>query len=109
LTRRTKQSPTAVLLAEFHVLPVAIVAHDFIDSARANFIADGTQFGAVGKDRIFECSLLVVVPFTIGITGFRALPLFMAEDVGHAHRRKFVTKRKRLGKSPYDLSEPINV
>jgi hypothetical protein len=54
---------------------VAIVAHDFIDSARANFIADGTQFGAVGKDRIFECSLLVVVPFTIGITGFRALPL----------------------------------
>jgi hypothetical protein len=54
---------------------VAIIAHDFIDSACANFIADGTQFGAVGKDGIFKCSLFVVVPFTIGITGFRALPL----------------------------------
>lgn len=59
----------------YTLLPVTIVAHDFINGARANFIAHGTQFGAVSKDGIFKCSLFVVVPFTIGITGFRALPL----------------------------------
>lgn len=54
---------------------MAIVTHDFINGACANFIAHGTQFGAVSKDSIFERSLFVVIPFTIGITGFRALPL----------------------------------
>jgi hypothetical protein len=57
------------------LFPVAIVAHDFIDGARTNLITDGTQFSAVGKDGIFERSLFVVVPFTIGITGLCALPL----------------------------------
>jgi hypothetical protein len=57
------------------LFPVAIVAHDFIDGARTNFITDGTQFSAVGKDGIFERSLFVVVPFTIGIPGLCALPL----------------------------------
>ena len=91
----------------YRLFPVAIVAHDFIDSACANFIANGTQFSTVGKDGIFERGLFVVVPFTIGITGLCALPLepggvkvssnneseriqklylFMAEDVGHVHR-----------------------
>lgn len=54
---------------------MAIVAHDFIDGARANFITDGTQFRAMSKDGIFKRSLFVVVPFTIGIAGLCALPL----------------------------------
>ena len=59
----------------YRLFPVAIVAHDFIDSACANFIANGTQFSTVGKDGIFERGLFVVVPFAISITTFCALPL----------------------------------
>ena len=57
------------------LFPVAVVAHDFIDGARANFIADSTQFSSVSKDGVLERSLFIVVPFTIGITGLCVLPL----------------------------------
>jgi len=62
------------------LFPVPIVAHDFINRACANFVSNGTQLSAVGKNGIFKRSHFIVVPFSVGVSCLYGLPL--------AHRKK---------------------
>jgi hypothetical protein len=97
--RRAKKAPPAVLFLELLAVfgdsrsdsrkevkvrrvlfPVPIVAHDVINRACANFVTNGTQFSAMGKDSILKQSHFIVVPFSVGVSCLYGLPL--------AHRKK---------------------
>jgi len=67
------------------LFPVPIVAHDFINRACANFVTDGTQLSAVGKNGILKCRHFIVVPFSVGVSCLYGLPL--------AHRKKKSKKK----------------
>ena len=67
------------------LFPVPIVAHDVINRARANFVTNGTQFRAVGKDSILKQSHFIVVPFSVGVSCLYGLPL--------AHRKNKSKKK----------------
>jgi len=62
------------------LFPVPIVAHDIINRACTNFLTNGTQLSAVGKNGILKHSHFIVIPFSVGVSGLYGLPL--------AHRKK---------------------